>query len=116
MASDSRCLLCNQVGVKPCPECGELAGFAAEELGVEHARRFMHILAESFDIEVRKLRRDSTFAEDLNADSLEVVETTMKLEETFDVTISEEEQSKITTLGDVVLVLARAMAAKRDGK
>ena len=115
MPSDSRCPLCNQVGVKPCPECGELAGFAVEKLGVENARRFMHIIADGFDVEARKLRRDSKFLEDLGADSLDVVETTMKLEEAFDLTIPEEDQNKVATIGEVVLMLARALAAKLAG-
>jgi acyl carrier protein len=110
MSTDTRCLLCNQVGVKPCPECGDLAGFAAETLGVERARRFMHLVADGFDVEARKLRRDSKFLEDLGADSLDVVETMMKIEEAFDVTIPEEEQNKASTAGEAVTMLARALA------
>jgi acyl carrier protein len=109
MASDNRCLLSNQVGVKPCPECGDLAGFAAEKLGVENARRFMHIVADGFGVEARKMRRDSKFLEDLGADSLDVVEVNMKLEEAFDVTIPDDEQNKVTTLGEAVTMLARAL-------
>lgn len=95
-----------------CPECGDLAGFAAEKLGVENARRFMRIFVDGFDVEPRKLRRDSKFLEDLGADSLDVVEATMKLEEAFDVTIPDDEQNKIGTAGEAVLTLARALAGK----
>lgn len=115
MASDNRCPLCNQVGVKPCPECGDLAGFAAEKLGVENARRFMHIVADGFGVEARKLHRNSKFLEDLGADSLDVVEVTMKLEEAFDVTIPDDEQNKATAAGEAVSMLARALQAKSGG-
>ena len=40
--------------------------------------------------------------EDLNADSLDVVELMMDLEENFGVTISDEEAAKMSTIGDIV--------------
>lgn len=45
---------------------------------------------------------DSKFREDLGADSLEVVELIMQLEDEFEIEISDEEAEKIVTVGDAV--------------
>ena len=53
------------------------------------------ILADKFDA-------DASTKEDLNADSLDVVELMMDLEENFGVTIEDEEAAKMSTIGDIV--------------
>ena len=45
---------------------------------------------------------DSTFIEDLGADSLDVVELIMAIEDEFDLEIDEDEAGNISTVGDVV--------------
>ena len=45
---------------------------------------------------------ETTFIDDLGADSLDIVELIMALEEEFDMEIPEEEAEKITSVGDVV--------------
>ena len=45
---------------------------------------------------------DTKVKEDLNADSLDVVELMMDLEENFGVTIEDEEAAKMSTIGDIV--------------
>ncbi|GIW50506.1 MAG: acyl carrier protein [Anoxybacillus sp.] len=45
---------------------------------------------------------ESSFKEDLGADSLDVVELVMELEDEFDMEISDEEAEKIVTVGDAV--------------
>ena len=60
------------------------------------------IIVEQLGIEEDMVTMDATFTGDLEADSLDIVELMMALEEEFDVEISDEEAEKITTVGDVV--------------
>ncbi len=59
----------------------------SEQLGVE-------------DVEI--ITMDTTFIDDLGADSLDIVELIMALEEEFDIEIPEADAEKISTVGDVV--------------
>ena len=61
------------------------------------------ILAEQFGVDEDTLTRETAFVEDLGADSLDVVELMMSIEEEFDIgEISEEEAATIKTIGDLV--------------
>lgn len=61
------------------------------------------ILAEQFGVDAGTLNMDTSFVEDLGADSLDVVELMMSIEEAFDIDeISEEEAVNIQTIGDLV--------------
>lgn len=61
------------------------------------------ILAEQFGVDPKTIRPETTFVEDLGADSLDLVELMMSIEEEFDVgEISEEDAAKIKTVGDAV--------------
>ena len=62
------------------------------------------LLAEQFSVDVDSITMDTTF-EDLNADSLDIVELTMALEEEFGVTIADEELPNMKTVGDLVKYL-----------
>ncbi|MPN19216.1 Acyl carrier protein [bioreactor metagenome] len=60
------------------------------------------LIKEQFGIETDKITMESNFVSDLNADSLDIVELIMAIEEEFDITIEDEDIEKITTVGDVV--------------
>mgnify|MGYP001018575630 FL=1 len=60
------------------------------------------VIADQLSIETDKIEMDSTFIDDLGADSLDVVELIMSLEEEFDMEVPDEEAEKIDTVGDVV--------------
>lgn len=60
------------------------------------------LLAEKFDADASTMTMETTIKEDLKADSLDVVELMMDLEENFGITISDEEAMKMSTVGDIV--------------
>ena len=59
-------------------------------------------IAEQLSIDEDDITMDSVFVDDLGADSLDLVELIMALEEEFDMEIPDEDAEKITTVGDVV--------------
>ncbi len=64
------------------------------------------LLAEQFGVEANTITMDTSFEEDLGADSLDLVDMSMALEEVFGVEeLTEEEISGITTVGDLVRFL-----------
>lgn len=59
------------------------------------------ILAEQLDADKEDITADTRIAEDLNADSLDVVELLMAIEDEFEITIPDEEIENLKTVGDV---------------
>lgn len=60
------------------------------------------IISEGLGVNEKNIKMESTFVEDLSADSLDIVELVMTLEEEFDIEISDSDAEKIITVGDVV--------------
>ena len=60
------------------------------------------VLAEQTGIDESEITMESTFTEDLNIDSLDMVELVMELEEEYGIEIDEDDADKIKTIGDVV--------------
>lgn len=65
-------------------------------------QRVIQIVSDKLAIPADQITADSTFAEDLGADSLDVVELLMALEDEFGLTIDEEEAENIATVRDAV--------------
>ncbi|MEM7324670.1 MAG: acyl carrier protein [Actinomycetota bacterium] len=61
--------------------------------------KFQDCAVEVLSVEKEKVTREARFAEDLDADSLDLVELVMALEEEFDVSVEEEELEGIETVG-----------------
>ena len=60
------------------------------------------IIVEQLDVEEDAVTMEASITEDLGADSLDVVDLVMSIEESFDVEIPEEEVENIKTVGDIV--------------
>ena len=71
--------------------------------------QIIKMVAEQFMIDENEIRADTSFVDDLGADSLDVVELTMALEETFSLPDTpEDELTNIHTVGDLADYVSRA--------
>ena len=61
--------------------------------------RFTKCAVEVLSVDASKVTKEASFADDLDADSLDLVELVMALEEAFDITVEETELEDITTVG-----------------
>lgn len=64
--------------------------------------KMKEIIAEQLGVEEDEITQDTSFKEDLGADSLDLFELTMALEEEYDTEIPAEELEDIETVGDVI--------------
>lgn len=64
--------------------------------------RVTKIVIDRLNVEESEVKLEASFKEDLGADSLDVVELVMELEDEFDMEISDDDAEKIVTVGDAV--------------
>lgn len=67
------------------------------------------IIAEVLNLDAEEITMESSFIDDLGADSLDVFQIIMGIEETFDIEIDNEEAEKIVTVGDAVEQIKNAL-------
>ena len=68
-------------------------------------------LAEELEVDPGSIAEETRFKEDLDADSLDLYELVMELEDRYGITVSEQDAARIETVGDAVsFVLERAPA------
>ncbi|MCR3759328.1 acyl carrier protein [Clostridium felsineum] len=60
------------------------------------------VIADQLGIDASEIKMESSFIDDLGADSLDIVELIMALEEEFDIEMPDEEAEKVSSVGDVV--------------
>ena len=65
----------------------------------DNFKRFTNCAVEVRSVDASQVTREASFADDLDADSLDLVELVMALEEEFDVNVEEEALEGITTIG-----------------
>ena len=71
--------------------------------------KLQKIIAEVLNLSEEEIRPDSTFVDDLGADSLDVFQIIMGIEEELDIEIDNEESEKITTVQDAVDQIKKAV-------
>jgi acyl carrier protein len=76
------------------PEVGIVAAFSED--------RVKEIVAKELEVGVQQLTLEAKFIEDLGADSLDIVELVMALEEEFGLDIPDEDAEKMKTVGDAM--------------
>ncbi|MFD1417231.1 acyl carrier protein [Companilactobacillus keshanensis] len=60
------------------------------------------MIADKFEVDAETIKNETSFADDLDADSIDLVEFVLELEEEFDQEIPDEDAEKITTVGQAV--------------
>ena len=75
--------------------------------------KVLSIIADQLDLDKSTIKMESSFVDDLGADSLDAVELVLALEEEFEVNIPDEEAEKITTVKQAV---EKIEAHFKDGK
>ena len=74
-------------------------------------------LAEELEVDAAEIDEGTRFKEDLDADSLDLYELVMELEDRYGVTVSEEQAARIETVGDAVdFVVEHAPRLSADGR
>ena len=68
----------------------------------EIEEKVISIIADQMNIDKSEISRDTSFINDLNADSLDTVELVMELEDEFEMSIPDEEAEKIQTVGQAI--------------
>ena len=71
--------------------------------------KLQSIIGEVLNIEPEEITMESTFVDDLGADSLDVFQIIMGIEEEFDIEIPTEEAEKIVSVGDAVEAIKNAL-------
>lgn len=64
--------------------------------------RLKNIVVEKLGVEESEIKPEASFIDDLGADSLDIVELIMAIEEEFDIEIPDEDAEKLTTVGAAV--------------
>ncbi|GAB5442745.1 MAG: acyl carrier protein [Fuerstiella sp.] len=64
--------------------------------------KVISIVSDQLDTPKEDISRESSFVDDLKADSLDIVELVMALEDEFEIKIPDEDYDKIKTVGDVI--------------
>ena len=72
--------------------------------------KLQEIIADVLNVDPNEVTMETTFADDLGADSLDVFQIIMGIEEEFDIEISNEDAEKIVTVGDAVEQIKKAVS------
>ena len=73
-------------------------------------KKVIDIIVEQLGVDANDVTLEKSFSEDLNADSLDLVELIMSLEGHFEIEITEEEAAKLKTVGDAVAYIEKRKA------
>ena len=71
--------------------------------------KLQEIIADVLNVQKDEIRPETTFVDDLGADSLDIFQIIMGIEEEFDIEIDQEEAEKIVSVGDAVEEIKNAL-------
>jgi acyl carrier protein len=80
----------------------ERPGSVTRRISVSVEERVIEIVSEQMGVAKDQITRETSFVNDLGADSLDTVELVMEFEEEFSITIPDEEAEKIQTVGQAI--------------
>lgn len=72
--------------------------------------KLKEIIAEVLSVDPNELSEETTFTEDLGADSLDLFQIVLGIEEAFEIEIVPEEAEKITTVGEALQLICNSVA------
>ncbi|MBI1825038.1 MAG: acyl carrier protein [Planctomycetes bacterium] len=75
-------------------------------------QKVIQIVAEQMSVDKATITRNTSFVNDLNADSLDTVELVMELEDEFDLTIPDDEAEKMKTVGEAIDYIKKQLESK----
>jgi acyl carrier protein len=78
----------------------------------EILEKVREIVSEQMGVDKGEIKMETSFVNDLNADSLDTVELVMELEDEFDMSIPDEEAEKLQTVGSAVEFIEKHIEAK----
>ena len=76
--------------------------------------KVIEIVSEQMGVDKGEITRETSFINDLNADSLDTVELVMEFEDEFDMSIPDEEAEKIQTVGAAIGYIVEIVKNKED--
>lgn len=77
-------------------------------------QKVIEIISEQMGVDKSEITRETSFINDLNADSLDTVELVMEFEDEFDMSIPDEEAEKIQTVGAAIDYIINAIQGKKQ--
>lgn len=103
-------------GDAPCPQCGTLLWFLNTSGGMRFhescevgpiRERVLEMLCDNLGVNRESVTDLTAFRDDWGADSLDLVELVMEVEEEFEITIRDDRAEEIRTIGDLIDCIAR---------
>ena len=76
--------------------------------------KVVKIVSEQMGVDKSEVTMETSFVNDLNADSLDTVELVMEFEDEFELSIPDEDAEKIQTVGKAVEFIGKAQAEKKE--
>ena len=98
--------------MRDCVIANEKRPYSLKGLFMEE--RVLKTIAEHLQVPFEELDRDKSFTEDLQADSLDIVEMVMGFEDEFNINISDEDYEKMLTVGAAIDYIEEKCKAKSE--
>jgi acyl carrier protein len=97
---------------QPPPFAGRLEPLWEGSIVPSTEERVIEIVCENLGVNKEQVTRSTSFTEDVGADSLDIVELVMELEEEFEITIPDDQAEKIKTVGEAIDYIQRELDKK----